>query len=83
MRPLSPAGLQMAPETIDKARIGVGNGWRPGDVSRIAADGKGRSGRAIHSVTRLSLSALAMTLTEESDIAAAATIGDRRMPNAG
>ena len=31
----------------------------------------------------LSRSALAMTLTDESDIAAAATIGDRRMPNAG
>ena len=36
-----------------------------------------------HSFTRRSRSALAMTLTEESDIAAAATIGDSRMPNAG
>ena len=38
---------------------------------------------AAHNATRLSRSALAMTLTDDSDIAAAATIGDSSSPNAG
>src|SRR3546814_11327161 len=37
----------------------------------------------VHSVCRLSRSAFPPTLTEESDMAAAAMMGDRRMPKKG
>src|SRR5687768_1294939 len=48
-----------------------------GDAARL------RCGPDVHSFTRLSRSALVTTLTDDNAIAAAAIIGESRMPNTG
>ncbi len=53
--------------------------------SSVAPDGSGSCfpGRSRYNATRLSRSALLTTLTDDSAIAAAAMIGESRMPNSG
>jgi hypothetical protein len=71
-------------------------GWKETNVSENVGKDGGPIERAmpgapppgmdvhLHSIAALcSRSAFAITLTEESDMAAAAITGDRRMPNAG